>query len=183
MTIMIFGVSNVGKTTVGKILADKLSYRFYDMDEEVKNRWEYHSLEDFVHTGTLEERDEFRGKVLQELMEDTADKVITITPISYPEYVIESIKRPDVLRIELIDTVENIFSRLVFSDENDVVYKDDEYRYHHKDYYMREIVEDQKWYGSVNEQFDVKKMNMDGTDAETVAEKIVEKFKLKKIIP
>lgn len=36
MKILIFGVSNVGKTTTGEILANKLGYKFYDLDDEVK---------------------------------------------------------------------------------------------------------------------------------------------------
>lgn len=39
MKILLFGVSNVGKTTAGRILADKLEYDFYDLDEEVKKHY------------------------------------------------------------------------------------------------------------------------------------------------
>ena len=38
MKILLFGVSNVGKTTVGKLLAEQFGYRFYDLDEEVKKQ-------------------------------------------------------------------------------------------------------------------------------------------------
>lgn len=37
MKICLFGVSNVGKTTVGKLLAERLDIKFVDLDEEVKN--------------------------------------------------------------------------------------------------------------------------------------------------
>lgn len=36
MNIILFGVSCMAKTTVGKIMAEKLGYKFYDMDEETK---------------------------------------------------------------------------------------------------------------------------------------------------
>lgn len=36
MINLLFGVSNVGKTTVGRILANKLRVDFYDVDEEIK---------------------------------------------------------------------------------------------------------------------------------------------------
>lgn len=39
-------------------------------------------------------------------------------------------------------TPENIFKRLVFSDENDVIYKDDDYKNAHKDHYLADIQED-----------------------------------------
>lgn len=36
MTILLFGVSNVGKTAIGEKLVQCLGYVFYDLDEEVK---------------------------------------------------------------------------------------------------------------------------------------------------
>lgn len=67
MKILLFGVSNVGKTTVGRILADKLEYDFYDLDEEVKKHYNM-TLEEFVHIGTLYERDRARGFVIDKIM-------------------------------------------------------------------------------------------------------------------
>ena len=40
MNIMLFGISNVGKTTIWRIVADKLGYDFYDLDEEIKKCYE-----------------------------------------------------------------------------------------------------------------------------------------------
>lgn len=60
MTILLFGVSNVGKTTVSEILADKLGLAFYDLDKEVKKRYNI-TLKEFVKSGTIEERDKKRG--------------------------------------------------------------------------------------------------------------------------
>jgi shikimate kinase len=36
MVIMLFGISNVGKTVTGEKLAEKLKYTFLDLDEEKK---------------------------------------------------------------------------------------------------------------------------------------------------
>ncbi len=36
MNILLFGVSNVGKSVTGKLLAQRLEYDFYDLDDEVK---------------------------------------------------------------------------------------------------------------------------------------------------
>lgn len=36
MIILIFGISNVGKTEIGKKLAEKLNYSFFDLDDETK---------------------------------------------------------------------------------------------------------------------------------------------------
>ena len=37
--ILLFGVSNVGKTTTGRLLADQLNAKFYDLDEEIKTAY------------------------------------------------------------------------------------------------------------------------------------------------
>ena len=36
MKILLFVVSNVGKTTLGSMLAKRLGYNFYGLDEDVK---------------------------------------------------------------------------------------------------------------------------------------------------
>ena len=40
MVIMLFGISNVGKTVTGAKLAEKLKYSFLDLDEEIKKRFQ-----------------------------------------------------------------------------------------------------------------------------------------------
>jgi len=42
MVVMLFGVSNVGKTVTGKMLAEKLEYSFADLDEEIKKDFKQH---------------------------------------------------------------------------------------------------------------------------------------------
>jgi len=39
MVIMLFGISNVGKSVMGEKLAEKLNYSFLDLDEEIKKRF------------------------------------------------------------------------------------------------------------------------------------------------
>ena len=57
MKILLFGVSNIGKSTLGELLAKKLEYDFYDLDEEVKREFQT-TLEEFVHTENLRWRDQ-----------------------------------------------------------------------------------------------------------------------------
>lgn len=149
MNILLFGVSNVGKTVTGKLLAEYLGYLFFDIDQEVKEELGI-TLEKFVSTGTLLDRDRFRCEIIHSLTYIKANKVIAVTPLSYMQEIIPILSDPDVMAIELRDSVTNIFDRLVFSDENDVIYWDDDYKNAHADYYRSEIQKDLEWYGSVN---------------------------------
>lgn len=177
MTIYLFGVSNVGKTTTGKLLSEKLGYVFYDMDEEVK-RYFGITLEEFVNTGTLEDRDRKRSEVLCRIVLDKHDKVIAVTPISYMNYFYKFLKYKNVLAIELCDTPENIFDRLVFSDENDVVYSDDEYKYAHRHYYLKEIKKDIEYYSNYSFRIVRNKFEMNGDNPETVVNRLINEYGL-----
>ena len=80
MIILLFGVSNIGKSVTGKLLAEKLGYDFYDVDEEVKKSLHV-SLEQFVSNGTLYERDQIRCLIINGLIKDTKHNVIAVRPL------------------------------------------------------------------------------------------------------
>jgi len=143
MRVMLFGVSNVGKTVTGKMLAEKLEYSFADLDEEIKKRFQT-TLEIFMHDYPYQhERYEIKEKILRDLLNEYKDNlVIAVSPIFHARYFNSLLNMERVIAIELQDSEEHIFERLVFSDENDNVYKDDAYKEKHKDYYMRDIHED-----------------------------------------
>lgn len=48
MNILLFGVSDVGKTSIGKRMAEKLNYDFYDIDDEVKQYYGYKNINEFI---------------------------------------------------------------------------------------------------------------------------------------
>jgi adenylate kinase family enzyme len=179
MNILLFGVSNVGKTCTGKVLADRLGFEFYDLDEEVKKHFSM-SLEKFVKTGTLRERDIKRDDVICKIMGYSGDKVFAISPVSYLVNLNQFISRSDVLAIELQDSPANIFDRLVFSDENDVIYKDDEYKYEHAAHYLKEIKADiayyKKTFAKVKNKFFI-----DNDPIEVVVDRIIEDYFLSEL--
>lgn len=178
MNILLFGVSNVGKSVSGRLLAQYLNYAFYDLDDEVKKEQNM-ALEKFVSTGTLRERDTVRCRILNHLVGRNENKVIAVTPLSYVKDIRYLFSSPDIINIELTDSAENIFDRLVFSDENDVIYKDDAYKNQHKDHYLEEIRADLDRYGSVYS--DIKnKLNVSGMAPEDVALKMMDVFHLYK---
>lgn len=180
MIILLFGVSNVGKTTVGRILAEKLKIPFFDLDEEIKKHYNI-TLEEFVHVGTIKERDKKRGKIISELVNEGSNKVIAISPMSNRVYFEDMLKNKQVVAIELRDTVMNIFDRLVFSDENDQIYRNDDYKNAHKNYYLNDIRDDLIWYGNVYSNIK-NKYDIKNDKPESVANGIVEKFDLQKSI-
>lgn len=178
MTILLFGVSNVGKTETGKLLAKSLNYDFYDLDDEVK-KYLNSTLEEFVSSGSLQERDQIRCQLIKKLIARKAHKVIAITPLSYMQDIQSFISQPSILTIELFDSPQHIFDRLVFSDENDVVYKDDDYKNKHKRHYISEIRGDLKWYGFVYR--DLKcHFDMNGKSPEQVVEGLIMNYQLRK---
>lgn len=179
MKILLFGVSNVGKSTVGKLLAERLGFDFFDLDEEIKRRMEM-SLEEFVNTENLRWRDQKRGSIIKKIVKLEEDIVLAVTPISYAENFKTRIISEDILLIELYDTPENIFSRLVFSDENDTIYSDDNYKNEHKDHYIKEIQADLDWYGMINARIGIRnRLFVDNDPPEKVVDRIITEYGLK----
>lgn len=143
MIILIFGITNVGKTEVGKKLAEKLEYPFFDLDEQIKKTF-HTTLEEFMKANPWpHERFIIKGKVLRKTIDENGkDMVIAVSPIYHARNFNYLLGWENVIAVELQDTEEHIFERLVFSDENDNVYRDDEYKMQHKDNYMKDIHED-----------------------------------------
>ena len=178
MKICLFGVSNVGKTTVAKLLAERLDIKFVDLDEEVKNRLKM-SLEEFVNTENLRWRDQKRGSIIKKIIKMEEDVVFAISPISYIENFKTSVISDDNLLIELYDTPENIVSRLIFSDENDEIYTDDNYKNANKDYYMKDIQADLDWYGMVNAKIGIyNRVFVNNNSPEDVVDRIIMEYNL-----
>lgn len=143
MIIMLFGISNVGKTVTGEKLAKKLNYSFFDLDEEIKRRFQI-TLETFMKENPYSyERSKIKGGILKDLVKEHNDNmVIAVSPIFKSRFFNSLIVLEQVIAIELQDSEEHIFERLVFSDEDDNVYHDDAYKELHKAYYIKDIHQD-----------------------------------------
>lgn len=98
--------------------------------------------------------------------------------MTYIDSIQDILKRKNVLAIELRDTPENIFNRLVFSDENDVIYEDREYCEKYKDHYLNEIRSDIEWYGHIYENIRYKYF-IDGRSPQVVVEDLFKSYPLK----
>ena len=178
MKILLFGISNVGKTTIGTMLAKELGYSFYDLDEEVKKEFKM-TIEEFVHTENLRWRDQKRGRIIKKILSKEENMVFSITPISYTDNFCKRITEDDILSIEMVDTPANIFDRLVFSDINDIVYKDDDYKNQRRDYYMSDIKADLEWYGNVYSKIGIKnKFDINNDLPEIAVKRLIKEYGL-----
>lgn len=118
-------------------------------------------------------------EIIRRILSLEEDGVCFVTPISYPDNFQERIIAEDVLLIKLYDTSENIFSRLVFSDENDNIYTDDLYKNQHKDHYLREIQADLDWYGEIYYDMGIHNcVFMDNDPPSVVVDRIVSEYGL-----
>lgn len=105
--------------------------------------------------------------------------VLAITPISFTENFRTKISGDGMLAIELYDTPENIFDRLVFSDENDIIYTDDPYKNERREYYMRDIQADLDWYGKIYAEIGIRnRVFIDNDLPANVVERIISEYNL-----
>lgn len=177
MNILLFGISNVGKTTAGKIIADKLRHDFYDIDVEVSKHCNM-TIKEFMDTIWPYERDKIRGEVIGKLIGIDGDKVIAVTPMYYTRWFSKYLKRDDVIAIELQDEPENIFNRLIFTNETGEIYEDSvEYREKYKKYYLGEIKKDITYYKKPFSRID-NKFEMNNNPPEIMANRLIKQFGL-----
>lgn len=105
--------------------------------------------------------------------------VFVISPISYTDNFGKRITEDDILSIELVDTPANIFDRLVFSDIDDTIYKDDDYKNQRRDYYMSDIKADLEWYGNVYSKIGVKnRFEINNDSPKTAVKRLIKEYGL-----
>ena len=153
-------------------------YSFYDLDEEVKKEFQM-TLEVFVHIENLRWRDQKRGRIIKKILSKEENMVFVISPISYTDNFGKRITEDNILSIELVDTPANIFDRLVFSDTDDTIYKDDDCKNQCRDYYMSDIKADLEWYGNVYSKIGVKnRFEINNDSPKTAVKRLIKEYGL-----
>ncbi len=179
IAVLFFGSSNIGKSVTGERLAKRLSWDFEDIDDRL--RTDYHIRPAaFIKNYSRPQRDEIRTNLVRERIEQARKEqkpvVIAVPPITYMHGMDEILKADDVFAADLIDREENIFDRLVFTDDEDRLLPDaDEYKMKHRTYYMHEIREDQKFFHEIYEEV-MPTLDMDGRNPEQVVDYFLELF-------
>ena len=149
MIIYLVGVGCVGKTTIGKSLAEKLGYQFFDVDEEVEK---YYAKPIEVIQNECYSMNGYREKasiVLDNLITNTDRAVIAGTPsglkYSFLPVYKKHKKQKEIISIHLNDIPENIVERLVFYDKESMPIHV-EMNGLKKKKYCRKIIEDYNYF-------------------------------------
>lgn len=167
MIIYLVGISCIGKTTIGKMLADKIGYSFFDLDEEVQNYYKKPIERIQDECLTMNGYREKASIVLDKLFSKNIDSVIAGTPsglkFSYlPVY--KQHKDKELLSICLIDSFENVLERLTFfdKDSNPITERLDESK---KKRYLKDIRADYNFfkdsYKRADFQINIKDVSLD----------------------
>lgn len=177
MKILIFGMGNIGKSTVGELLAKKIGYDFIDMDTKIKEK--YGTMLGFQDEYNDQyERDELRAEMISSWIQENENVVIALSPIAYLDAYEDFFEDSDIICFDLTDRTENIFKRLVFTDDNDnLLHIPQSYLNKHKAYYMREIQANFDYFHTLYAS-KMDSISMDGKSLDEIVEDICQKYKL-----
>ncbi len=173
MRIFITGVSCVGKTSIGAILATRLDYRFYDLDKEIERffnttierlRNRHLTSESFRHEA---------AKVLMHIIKtsESHNFVMALPPSGMMGRYLKVLKETEgIMVVVLADTPENILNRITFYDidsrpiEKQLTEKE-------KRFYLREIKRDISYYHKSYDRAHLR-IDIEGLSAAEGAEKM-----------
>lgn len=177
MRVFITGVSCVGKTTIGRLLAELLNYRFYDLDEEI---------EKFFGTSIKRLQNKFltiysfrkeASKALVNLLQspESQNCVIALSPGGLMSGHLQVVKKYGGIKVVLKDTPENILERITFYDiDSKRIYK--KLTKKEKQLYLREIKKDITYFRKSYERADLQ-VNIAGQNIQQAAESVLHAVK------
>ena len=140
MKVLIWGIPCVGKTEIGKMLAKKLNYKYFNVTDIIKEI--YGTIDNFQKD--LSDYGQYKEKerIILDIINNN-DNFVMVVSLICDENIVDNITSTDTISVELIDSVESVYDRILFYDENDEVYPDSkEYRDAHKAHYMSEVKND-----------------------------------------
>lgn len=162
MKIVLVGVGCVGKTTIGKQLAEDLKIQFIDFDDELERSFKL-SIERIKNQFLTD--NSFRkaaSQVLKAILARNAEKsfVLAMPPSGLRDYYWKAFKSSNALFVELTDDPPNIIKRIAFFD-NDSKPLQRELTEQERTFYLREIKLDQTYFSKFNKKADLH-IHLDG---------------------
>lgn len=148
MRVALFGISCVGKSTLGAKLAEIYDYRFVDFDAEVRARMNM-SITRIKKSCFNEHRYRQTVKhILPEILSENPDNMVLAMPPGglLREYKTVFDRNPDVLTVVLKDRSVNILNRLVFTDDDDEIIDEQVVTDENRHLYYREIRKDVEYF-------------------------------------
>jgi shikimate kinase len=165
-------VSCVGKTTIGKKLAELLGFKFFDLDQEIESFFGI-SIERLqnrflgMHSFRYE-----AAKALVHLLNrpDSRDCVIALLPSGLMGGYLRVVKKTNGAIVALKDKPENILERIRFYDiDSRPIEK--ELKPEEKSLYMKEIKKDITYFRRSHDRADLQ-IDISGLDADDAARKV-----------
>jgi shikimate kinase len=179
MRIILVGVACVGKSTIGKLLAEIMGYKFFDFDIEVEERMREHISSIKKRTLAFNDEKGYRDEVkhiLDDILSKNKDKIVIAMPPGglFQSYSAIINKHSDVLTIALKDKAENILERLTFyDDESKPIYNVLNKR--NKPLYLREIKKDIEYFSRIYRKAKLH-FNIEGMTANDAAHALLNKI-------
>ena len=122
MILYLVGISCVGKTTIGKMLAEEIDYSFFDLDEEIQNFYKMPIERIQDECLSMYGYREKASIVLDNLFSKNINSVISGTPSGLKYSYLQVYKKhkadKDLYSIQINDSYENILDRLTFYDKD-----------------------------------------------------------------
>lgn len=165
MKIIITGISCVGKSTAGRILAEEIGYKFFDFDYEIEKYFNSYITalkRKYPIERTYREK---ASVVLSKILKENDDHfIIAMPPSGLMDYYWRIIKKDDrIITIALQDKAENILKRIAFYDEYSKPMESPVTKENEK-HYLREIRLDNEYFGKSYKKAKIQ-YNIDGRDA------------------
>jgi len=184
MIIYLVGISCIGKTTIGKLLADKIDYSFYDLDEEIQDYYKKPIERIQDECLTMNGYREKASVVLDKLFSKNIDSVISGTPSGLKFSYLQVYKRhkdKELISICLNDSFENVLDRLTFydKDSNPITETLDESK---KKRYLKEIRADYNFFKDSYARADFQ-INIDGVSLNSIPELIINTIGINELMP
>lgn len=184
MIIYLVGISCVGKTTIGKMLANKIDYSFFDLDEEIEHYYEKPIERIQDECLTMNSYREKASVVLDKLFSKNIDSVISGTPSGLKFSYLKVYKRhvdKELISICLNDSFESVLDRLTFydKDSNPITGSLDESK---KKRYLKEIQADYNYFKDAYKRADFQ-INIEDVSLDNIPQVIINAIGMKKLKP